>query len=237
MLPLAALAVGAVSIVLRANAVCDKLTDVDRQAIHQITRDIPPPPAARTYEQEIELIVDVQRAVINVSSESKGIPEGQSREPADLLQRRAGLCYDRSRTIEKSLRYYGFQVRHLAIFKESQQWPKYINTLMGHSWSHAMSEVLTKNGWLIVDSNAEWISMDTQGLPVSIRQLQDHPERLHLIADGAAPNYLLNSKFIYVYGLYSRHGRFYPPYTPIPDINYTEFYQNLSEIFSSPHNS
>ena len=32
--------------------------------------------------------------------------------------------------------------------------------------------------------------------------------------------------FVAVYGLYSRHGRFYPPYNLIPDINYGEFIQN-----------
>ena len=35
--------------------------------------------------------------------------------------------------------------------------------------------------------------------------------------------------FIYIYGLYSRHGKFYPPYNLVPDINYGEFIQNVFE--------
>jgi hypothetical protein len=41
------------------------------------------------------------------------------------------------------------------------------------------------------------------------------------------PGYIYNERFFYIYGLYSRHGRFFPPYNVIPDINYSEFIQNL----------
>ena len=33
--------------------------------------------------------------------------------------------------------------------------------------------------------------------------------------------------FTFVYGLYSRHGQFYPPYNFVPDINYDEFVNNV----------
>lgn len=66
-----------------------------------------------TYEQEISLIRKVQlmvfeRAPIN---SIEGIPNYQSREPSDLLRIGKGLCYDRSRTIDKALAYLGFETR------------------------------------------------------------------------------------------------------------------------------
>ena len=40
-------------------------------------------------------------------------------------------------------------------------------------------------------------------------------------------NPILKNNFIYIIGLYSRHGRFYPPYNFIPDINWGEFMYNF----------
>jgi hypothetical protein len=37
---------------------------------------------------------------------------------------------------------------------------------------------------------------------------------------------IYGAPFTYVYGL-SRHGRFYPPYNAVPDVNWGELAQNL----------
>lgn len=37
--------------------------------------------------------------------------------------------------------------------------------------------------------------------------------------------------FTFMYGLYSRHGMFYPPYDKVPDINIPEFSQNIARVF------
>ena len=63
--------------------------------------------------------------------------------------------------------------------------------------------------------------------PLSINKIQHDIENSFYINWKKPPSdeiYL--HSFIYVYGLYSRHGRFYPPYNFIPDINYREFIQN-----------
>ena len=94
--------------------------------------------------------------------------------------------------------------------------------------SHAFTEVLTQKGWMVVDSNDRWISIDSKNNPVSIAQIK-------LSAEGAAdfawsqipPNKKYMNPFIFVYGLYSRHGQFYPPYNFIPDVNYRELAQNF----------
>ena len=41
-------------------------------------------------------------------------------------------------------------------------------------------------------------------------------------------NELFAGEFIFVFGLYSRHGNFYPPYNYVPDINWKELIQNFS---------
>jgi hypothetical protein len=43
------------------------------------------------------------------------------------------------------------------------------------------------------------------------------------------PNELLTNPFIYVIGLYSRHGFFYPPYLPFPDVNVLQLKANWTD--------
>ena len=43
--------------------------------------------------------------------------------------------------------------------------------------------------------------------------------------------YIYDDPFTFVYGLYSRHGKFYPPYNFVPDINYKTW---LIEINDNP---
>lgn len=41
------------------------------------------------------------------------------------------------------------------------------------------------------------------------------------------PTNIYEQPFTFVYGLYSRHGQFYPPYNFVPDINCGEFVKNV----------
>jgi hypothetical protein len=38
---------------------------------------------------------------------------------------------------------------------------------------------------------------------------------------------LYERPMVAVYGLYSRHGRFFPPYNALPDVNYRALTQNF----------
>lgn len=81
----------------------------------------------------------------------------------------------------------------------------------------------TARGWLVVESNARWLALATDGRPIAIAELEK------MIADGrvADPPTETYRSFGSVIGPYSRQGRFYPPCTPVPDINYHQFVQNL----------
>ena len=107
--------------------------------------------------------------------------------------------------IEKMLRFRGLQT-----------------LLDPQSDSHAVTEVRTAAGWLVVDSNEAWLSIDRSGQPQPMTAVQEaaHTWQRPLPAFYRQP-------FICVYGLYSRHGRFYPPCNPVPDLHWKEVLANV----------
>jgi hypothetical protein len=36
----------------------------------------------------------------------------------------------------------------------------------------------------------------------------------------------MDGDFVFVYGLYSRHGGFYPPFVPLPDFDWAQLHHN-----------
>ena len=225
-----ALAVGAVATLLAWHGVDDSLSAEDRQAIPKYLADVPhlPPPSRRRYRDEIGFIAGVQRAVFRVAPRAEGLPYDAEREPLDLLQAGHGVCYDRSRVIEEILRYAGFDVRHISLYSTAETGSALASLLTAGTPSHAVSEVRTKEGWLVVDSNDPWISLDAGGRPVSMRIIEAAEGGDRRVQwQSPLPNAIYERPFTFVYGLYSRHGRFYPPYDFVPDVNYRELIQNI----------
>jgi hypothetical protein len=222
-----------VAVVLGWHNVPLAVTAADRAAIATLLeRQAVPPPAAANLAEQLHFIRAVQAAVLAIAPHFEAIPYGSPREPADLLAAGGGLCYDRSRTIEKILRLHGFAVRHVALYAmpKPTAWPLAMLTVASRRTlaSHATTEVLTAGGWLVVSSNDLWLSLDATGQPVA---LADWPGTE--LDDGfgwqVEPTELLyRQPFLAVYGLYSRHGRFYPPYNAIPDLNWRELVGNLA---------
>ena len=212
------------------SAVDNRLTDEDRQYLAQLMADhrlAPLPPTADAGTQ-LAFVIDAQRAVQQVASVNRGLPLRQGREPKDLYLAGYGLCYDRSRVLEKLLRLNGLSTRHVALFSLRDDGP--LGLLFTHRLpSHAVSEVQTRDGWLLVDSNAPWVSLGHDGSPVPLTEIlrtRGQP------AGGWDPRFARMPAFyreplVAVYGLYARHGYFYPPYNPLPDINWGELLQNL----------
>ncbi len=180
------------------------------------------------YEEEVRFIVEVQAAVLNIASKHEGIPESSPREPKNVYLAKKGLCYDRSRVIEKALLAQGFKVRHVSIYEIQENGSSLVALLTPGVSSHAVTEVLTSNGWLVVDSNDRWVSLGADGKPVSMKEIQRHSNEGTAISwkNNSIPR-IYKEPFTYVYGLYSRHGRFYPPFNFIPDVNYQQFFANF----------
>ncbi len=211
------------------------LTDEDRHYVQLYLPGYPQDYAKIiTYSEQIALVELVQRRMGRRTTGWTAIPEGQPREPKQLYEQRSGLCYDRSRVLEKIYLYLGFETRHLSLFTREPFIHSWQTLLFHHVPSHAISEVETKHGWLMVDPNDLWVSLDRNHEPVSMHKLQ----ALYLRGERPAweetvpstDQRFYNDRCIPIYGLYSRHGRFYPPYTSgIPDFRVRGLLYNLED--------
>lgn len=171
------------------------------------------------FADEVALVRAVQDRVLDAAPANEEIPEGQPRELANLVMAGHGLCFDRSRAIETVLRLHGMETRHAAIYSEKETGSALRSLMTPGVESHAISEVKTQRGWMIVDSNVRWIGLTRDNHPIALAQLREDPS--------ATSPEIYRAPFTWVYGLYSRHGRFYPPYNAIPDVNWKELAENL----------
>ena len=212
------------------------LTNEDRYYIRLYLPGLPEDIARNSsYESQIKLIQRAQQAVFLRTPGWIGIPEGMGREPKQLYLSRSGMCYDRSRVLEKIFTYMGFTIRHVAMFERQPYQHAFSTILFQHIPSHAISEVLTKKGWLMVDSNDLWISLDSNRKPVSMPQMQAlyrHGEKIQWKASVLPHDEAFyNKRCIALYGLYSRHGCFYPPYVKgIPDFRVRDLFYNFEQF-------
>jgi hypothetical protein len=177
----------------------------------------------KSVEEERRLLQVVQDAVLSASPRSVGIPKGHSREPRDLFELRQGLCYDRSRVIEKILTIMGFRNRHAALFSIEHFDQRKLVLAQGLP-SHHVTEVMTRAGWTVLDSNSSWIGFDEQQSCISLSKLKWTLPSQRRVSN-ADP--ILATNFIFVYGLYARHGHFYWPYDHVPDINVIQFLRGV----------
>jgi len=204
------------------------LTQEDRAYIPSYLAGIAPLPNRASYEDEIHFIVAVQNAVLTVAPLDKGLPFDQQREPKALYLAQQRLCFDRGRVNEKILRYAGFETRHIALYSTKETHSGLRSLITPGIDSHAVTEVLTQKGWLVVDSNHRWVSLDSNSRPLSMAMIQlAQQQGTTLEWRTAVPSTLYVQPFIFIYGLYSRHCRFYPPYNAIPDVHYGELIDNL----------
>jgi len=212
----------------------NSITKTDKIYIHKILAEshIENYARGKQFEHQIRFIQAVQKAVLHTTPLKKGIPYYQSREPKNLYLLHQGNCFDRSRAIEKILRANGFKTLHIALYSTAKTKSKLLSLVTRRVGSHALSEVLTSKGWLIVDPNDPWISLNKYNTPMNIDALQKNaghnkilwPKELY-----PHMNKIYRHPFTYVVGLYSRTGKFYPPFlTPFPNINWREFLYNFT---------
>lgn len=208
----------------------NELTAEDREYLQKIMAETglaPLSPQADAAGQ-LEFLIDAQRAIQQIAPVDRGLPLGLGREPRDLYTARYGLCYDRSRVFEKLVRMNGLEARHVSLF--SLRDDSLAGLLFTHRLrSHAVSEVRTAAGWLLVDSNDPWVSLGRNGEPVALAEILrtrgEPPGGWH--AEQPAMPVFYREPLVAIYGLYSRHGYFYPPYNALPDMNWRELLHNL----------
>ncbi len=79
---------------------------------------------------------------------------------------------------------------------------------------------------MTIDSNFRFIGLSESGDAFDMRKLLALPEVDWDPRNREVPP-KLGAPFVYIYGLYSRHGRFYPPYIRFPNVNWRELTYNL----------
>jgi hypothetical protein len=170
----------------------------------------------RNFEQEIALIRQVQSVVFNRAPFGEGIPDYETREPADLMRFGQGLCFDRSRMFDKAFKYMGMPTRHVYMLYRQNR--PFITALFTYGQpSHAVTEVKTSKGWMLVDSNTEWIGLTRAGQPVSADDVWRRYAEFE-----RAPLYLKDPWWA-IRGMYSRKGQFYGAGLPFPELNWVDF--------------
>jgi hypothetical protein len=188
------------------------------------------PAGSLTYAQEIELIRSVQALIFERVPPGEPIQEYADREPEDLFKHNTGLCYDRSRTYDKVFSWLGFETRHIYILYTNHPLTgdaiPFIRALFTRGIdSHAVTEVKTSKGWVMVDSNNKWISIAANGSPINVDHL--YGQETHL---PGMPNYF-KKPYIAIRGLYSRRGQFYRPYLPFPELNWVDFFAWIGQKY------
>lgn len=212
--PWAAAAVAAVCLVGWMTNVPVALTEEDVAAFDATPiarlRDQQP----RDFASQLAAIRFVQATVQDLAPANDPIPLEHSREPKDLIAARSGLCFDRSRTFEKAMAYIGLKSRH--VFVLYAEGKSFLSAFITRGQpSHAVSEVLTTRGWITVDSNSTWLSLDKAGRPMLLDEVWQQPTRV-----SALPDYM-KRPFWAIRGLYDRRGQLYPPFSShLPDLNW-----------------
>lgn len=184
--------------------------------------------ARQSFEAEVQTILKVQAAVFAAAPEHRGIPFGSEREPKDVFERKHGFCYDRGRVIAKLLSWLGFETRHVSVFSAVSPWPL-LTLLTPDIRSHAVTEVQTREGWMVIDTNVRWIGLDADRDPVSLDDIQETGLRSWASENQDPIDSIFTKPFVQVRGLYSRHGYFYPPFSPLPDFNFRQIVSNVTD--------
>jgi hypothetical protein len=182
-----------------------------------------------SFDTQLKAILAAQDTVIRIAPRDEEIPFDRAREPRDLFEMRKGLCYDRSRALEKLLAMMGLESRHVAIYSTAKRGALAALLTPGND-SHALTEVKTARGWMTIDPNTRWIGLTQDGRVVDIAGLRAlDAAKTAWAGEGAQPHPIFSAPFVFVRGLYSRHGRFYSPYTPVPDVNWRQLVQNFTD--------
>ncbi len=109
--------------------------------------------------------------------------------------------------------------RHVSIFFTYDN--SSIPYLRKNAHSHAFTEVYTPKGWMVVDSIDSFMGIDNHKQVYTAKDLNNQKNFTDINNHLLPINFHVDYRVIY--GLYSRHGRFYPPFNSILDINWKQF--------------
>ena len=196
-----------------------------------------------SFENEIAFVTTLQNCVLE-EIKHKEIPQQNFGDLRYYYTEKKGFCYDRAVLLEKFLKYNGFSFRHLYLyFGEDNQAPSISNFFKKDLASHALLEVKTKNGWMVMGTNANWLGLSNKNEVLDVDQLRKRISQHNLVlrTEATIGTCFWKEKgdhFRYIYGLYSRHGQFFNhpkaggsaslfPFHFLPDYNLSMLFENF----------
>lgn len=225
-------------VILFSHNVSKKITTTDQRIIARFLSEQNLSSASlrnnQIFSDQIQSIQLLQQAVLDYSTYSQPIPKNTTREPLDFINAKTVNCFDRARFLDKAFRFLGYESRYVSAYL-TEHTGSLIKSLITNNKklvrSHALLEVKTVKGWVAVGTVHDWIGLTADHQTISLDQshyqenglinINWHPENTE------NPYWILQTSYAPVYGLYSRHGRYYPPFTFIPDFNLYELLYNL----------
>ena len=168
-----------------------------------------------SFENEVAFVSRVQDSIVK---NFKGAfnPNEKVGQVSFYFQNRAGVCYDKALLMEKIFLEYGFQIRHMYIyFREDNLAIERTDFFKKGLTSHAMLEVKTRKGWMVVATNGNWMGINNSGNPITIFEAREQIKNgsLSIQKNNYYGIYFFESfkspsNFRVIYGVYSRHGQF-----------------------------
>jgi hypothetical protein len=196
------------------------------------------------FESEVAFIRQMQDCVVKTIQQVE-IPHQYFGSLKYYYTNRKGFCYDRAVLMEKFLLNYGFSFRHLYLyFDPNGQYPPAINFFKRGTPSHALLEVKTQRGWMVIGTNANWIGLSNKNEVLNVAELKKRigANTLMLKYNASVGQYFWEGKgnhFRFIYGIYSRHGDFFnagrdtgkaslmPSFHILPDYNLSMLLANF----------
>ena len=168
-----------------------------------------------SFDTEVAFVSRVQDSIVK---NFKGAfnPNEKVGQVSFYFQNRAGVCYDKALLMEKIFLEYGFQIRHMYIyFREDNLAIERTDFFKKGLTSHAMLEVKTRKGWMVVATNGNWMGINNSGNPITIFEAREQIKNgsLSIQKNNYYGIYFFESfkspsNFRVIYGVYSRHGQF-----------------------------
>jgi hypothetical protein len=220
-----ALVAAVVAGLLVAAAVPQRVTTEDVAALTQFgivlpaERDIP---RTRSEQGQADFLRAVERRVHARVTAIDPVANGHPREPADVLAGGTGVCFDRARVIEQAVRLAGFEARRDFLLYMPTESPSAIDVARRFATpggpTHTVVEVKVGSHWVFMGTLTPVIGIDSSGRSWSARalsRLDSEPRKRLLGREGWKE--ILDTRFVPIEGLYSRHGQHYWPYPRFPN--------------------
>ena len=176
------------------------------------------------FDEKIYFIKTIQKKIIGPGYENRPIAKYNEREPKDYYNLSPSSCFDNSRIMQKIFNYFKIQTIQVAIYDKKSSYAWFQLFLKPKLASHSVTIAFIDDKKILIDSTENFISIKNDNNIINIKDVDKY---YYTNWKFEKPHPLFSDKFFYVYGLYSRHGKFYKPYFYFPDINFSEFKFNF----------